>query len=319
VNLFRFEHPWVLLLLAAVVVGVAVNAARHRAGGGGVLFSSIALLPADDSWRARFRWLLVPLRAVAAALLIVALARPQTGHAAVENVVEGIDVVASIDTSTSMEDADFGGKTKMEASKQVFYDFVGRLENDRVGIVIFAGEATVLSPLTLDREAAQRVVSPIRTGMLPDGTAIGMGMATGVNVLRDSSAKSKVLILLTDGENNAGTIDPDDAAELARTLDIRVYTIGALEPIDPDSAVYSTVDEDLMRELAEITGGRYYRASDSDTLSAVLDEIRRLERTELAVRREPDYAEANLWFLVPGVALLLVELLLAATVLRRAP
>jgi len=295
-----------------------------------VLFSSLALLPPlRRSWRMRLRWILLPLRVLAAVLLVVALARPQVGHAAFETVAQGIDIVLAIDTSSSMSGNDLGSRNKLEVTKTVVREFLGGLKDHRVGIVIFSGEALVLSPLTLDYEAARRLVAPLEPGKpLRDGTAIGTGLATSVNVLRESQAASRVIVLLTDGENNSGQIQPLDAANMARLLGIRVYTIGAVaRPANtipaptskPTGGLGLPVDEELMKRIAEMNGGHYYRVSDETALAEVYREVESLEKTRVGVRRSTEYSDTYVLFLVPGAVLLIVEMLLAATLFRRAP
>jgi Ca-activated chloride channel family protein len=264
---------------------------------------------------------LIVLRVAALTAFVVALARPQIVRASVESVAEGIDVVLVLDTSGSMSERGFAGSSKIEAVKRVVNDFLGGLRNDRVGIVIFSGEAIVLGPPTLDYAASQKLVAPIDTGTLAGGTAIGTGLATGINVLRDSAAKSKVVILLTDGENNSGDITPLDAANMAKLLDVRIYTIGAVTvTATADKDVSSdSVDAQLMRKIAEDTGGHYYSVSDENSLAEVYREIESLEKSHVGARDFIDYQEAHLGFLAFGIAILFVELALAATVFRRTP
>ena len=318
----RFEDPWLLALLLVVAGGLAVNLLRARRPGTGLLFPSIGLVPAGrPGWRVRWRWLLTALRVAALVAFVVALARPQIVRASVESVAEGIDIVLVLDTSGSMSERGFGGSAKIDAVKRVVNDFLGGLRNDRVGIVVFSGEAIVLGPPTLDYAASQKLVDPIETGTLTGGTAIGTGLATGINVLRDSDAKSKVVILLTDGENNGGDITPLDAANMAKLLDVRVYTIGAITlTATADKDVSSgTVDEQLMRKIAEDTGGHYYSVSDENSLAEVYREIESLEKSHVGTRDFIDYQEAQLAFLALGIALLFAELALGATVFRRTP
>jgi Ca-activated chloride channel homolog len=318
----RFEDPWLLGLLAVVGGGLALHLARARRPAAGLLFPSLGLVPAGrPAWRVRFRWLLVALRAAALALFIVALARPQIVRASVESVSEGIDIVLTLDTSGSMSERGFGGSTKIDAVKRVVHEFLGGLKNDRVGIVIFSGEAIVLGPPTLDYAASQKLVDPIDTGTLAGGTAIGTGLATAINVLRDSDARSKIVILLTDGENNSGDITPLDAANMAKLLGVRVYTIGAITitATGEKDAGSDTVDEQLMRKIAEDTGGHYYSVSDENSLAEVYREIASLEKSHVGTREFTDYQETYLGFLVLGAAILFVELALAATLFRRTP
>ena len=318
----RFEDPWLLVLLLVVAGGLAVNLLRARRPGTGLLFPSLGLVPAGrPGWRVRMRWMLIVLRVAALVAFVVALARPQIVRASVESVAEGIDIVLVLDTSGSMSERGFGGSAKIDAVKRVVNSFLGDLRNDRVGIVVFSGEAILLGPPTLDYAASQKLVDPIETGTLTGGTAIGTGLATGINVLRDSPAKSKVVILLTDGENNGGDITPLDAANMAKLLDVRVYTIGAITltaTADKDVS-FDTVDEQLMRKIADTTGGHYYSVSDENSLAEVYREIESLEKSHVGTREFVDYQEVHLGFLVLGVAFLFVELALGATVFRRTP
>ena len=317
---WRFRDPEPLYLLALVLAIAVLTVARERRSHGGLLFSSLTLLPdIHQSWRVRLRWLLVPLRVAAATLLVAALARPQVGHAALETVTQGIDIVLAIDTSSSMGGTDFGGRSKMEVTKKVVVNFLGTVKDHRIGVVVFSGESLVLSPLTLDYQAATKLVTPLAEGkLLRDGTAIGTGLATAINVLRESQSPSRVIILLTDGENNSGQLQPLDAANMARLLGIRVYTIGAVPPGDARRGTLP-VDEQLMKRIAEMNGGQYYRVTDETAMAEVYREIERLEKTRIGIRRSTEYTDAYLLFLIPGVVLLIVELLLGATAFRRAP
>ena len=322
ITALQFEDPWLLALILVVAAATLLNLWRARRPGTGLLFPSLGLVPATrPGRRVRWRWVLVALRVAALVALIVALARPQLVRASVESVAEGIDIALVLDTSGSMAERGFGGSTKIEAVKRVVNDFLGELKNDRVGIVVFSGEAIVLGPPTLDYAASQKLVAPIDTGTLAGGTAIGTGLASGINVLRDSDAKSKVVILLTDGENNSGDITPLDAANMAKLLGVRVYTIGAISVAtgaDKDVSA-DTVDEQLMRKIADDTGGHYYRVSDENSLAEVYREIESLEKSHVGTRDYIDYQEAHLAFLALGMAILFVELALAATLFRRTP
>jgi Ca-activated chloride channel family protein len=258
-----------------------------------VLFSSLGLVPRErGSWRVRLRWLLLPLRVMAATALILALAAPSVVQAALDVPAEGIDIVIVIDTSSSMTTPDLGGQSRIDVVKHVVHDFLDGLKNDRVGVVIFSSESMVLSPLTLDYAAAQRLVEPIEAGRpLRDGTAIGTGLATGLNLLRDSTARGKVAILLTDGQNNAGDVQPTDAAQIAKLLGVRLYTIGGL----------------------------YFRASDESALRDVYREISTLEKARVGTRAFISTEDASLPFAAAGAGLLALQLLLALTVFRRTP
>ncbi len=312
----RFDAPWALALLVVVAALLVIEIRRELGRPGAVLFSSLGLLPRSrGSWRIRSRWLLLPLRVAGATAIIVALASPSVVHASLDVPTEGIDIVVVIDTSSSMTTPDLGGKPRIEVVKRVVHDFLGGLKNDRAGVVIFSSETLVLSPLTLDYAAAQKLVEPIQAGRpLRDGTAIGMGLATGLNVLRESNARGKVTILLTDGENNSGDIQPLDAAQMAKVLGVRLYTIGAVSDRNRGE-----VDEQVMRRMSSLAGGQYYRASDEQTLREIYLEIQTLEKARVGTRAFISTEDAALPFAAAGAALLVVELLLVTTFLRRTP
>ena len=322
-NILRFADPFVLALLLGVPALAAIAVMRERRSGGAILFSSIALLPGTHrAWRTPLRPALAVLRLVGLVLLITALARPQIVKAA-EISAEGIDVAVVLDVSGSMSETGFGGPrtTKIEAVKRVASDFIGGLKDDRIGLVVFGSEALLLAPLTLDHEAVQRLLSPVDTsGRLVGGsTAIGTGLATGLNVLRESTAKSKVVVLLTDGQQNSGQILPVDAARAAKLLGVRIYTIGAVLTSERQRGSVP-VDEALMRDISESTGGRYFTASDETALRQIYDEIAQLERTRIGLRTEyASYDDVMLPFLLAGMLLVLLEMLLGLTLLRRTP
>ncbi|MSQ37463.1 MAG: VWA domain-containing protein [Chloroflexi bacterium] len=310
----RLATPWALLAVV-LVLAVVVVAARRERGDGGLLFSSLALLPTSGaSWRVRLRWVLLPIRVAALLLIVGALARPQAASAAFSSDNEGIDIALLLDTSSSMSARDFGGSSRIDGAKRVMRSFVGGLKNDRVAVVIFSGEGLELSPLTLDYTATDRIIEPIQAGrLLRDGTAIGVGIASAINALRDSAAKSKVVVLFTDGENNLGDISPLDAAELAKLLGIRVYSIGAV------GGTTVEVDERSLAELSERTGGQYFRATDERALATIYDRIQRLEKTRVGRRQPSEYQDIYLLLVLPAAALLVLEFVLAATAFRRTP
>lgn len=321
-TVLTFADPLVLALLLTVPALVALHLRRARRGRA-LLFPSVGMIPASGRpWRGRLRPLLPVLRVGALVLLVVALARPEVVRAS-EVSAEGIDIAITLDISGSMSSPDFGagGRTRIAAVKKVVHDFVGGLPNDRVGLVVFGSEALVLAPLTLDHTVVQRLADPLEAnGRLVGGaTAIGTGLATSLNVMRESTARSKVVILLTDGENNTGQIAPIDAARAAKLIGVRVYTIGAI-PNDERRRGVVEVDEALMREMAESTGGRYFSASDETALRQIYAEIAQLERSRVGVRSQfASYEDVMLPFLLAGVLLLIVELLISLTVLRRSP
>lgn len=329
--MFRFEDPWWLATLVLVPLGYAL---RLRSG---KRRAAVLTYPAVDIARETgvgvSRWarhVLSALRAVGLALFVVALARPQSGATTETVLTEGIDIVLAIDVSTSMLAEDLQ-PNRLEAAKAVAADFVRGRRSDRIALVAFAGEAFTQAPLTLDHGVITTLLGELAPGMITDGTAVGMGLATALKRLQASEAESKVVILLTDGQNNAGEIGPLTAAEMAEALGVRVYTIGAgttgmaRVPVDDPlrSRVYATVrvdiDEETLREMAELTGGRYFRATDNESLASIYDEIDRLERTEIEVENFTRYTERFTLAAGAGLLLVLLELSLAQTALRRLP
>lgn len=312
-----FDAPWAFALLALVLLALAFEIRREGLRPATLLFSSLGLLPAArGSWRTRSRWILVPIRVLGATCLVTALASPQVVQASFDVPAEGIDIVVALDTSSSMSSSDFGGQQRIVAAKRAINDFLATLKNDRAGVVIFSAEAMTLSPLTLDYGAAQRLIQPLEPGkLLTDGTAIGTGLATALNVLRPSTARSKVVVLATDGESNTGDIQPMDAAQLAKVLGIRVYTIG----VAPTGRGAGDVDERLMKDMANLAGGQYYRASDEQALRNIYREIEALEKARVGSRGFIETNDASLPFVAAGAALLVLEILLAGTLFRRIP
>lgn len=313
----EFAAPWAFALLAVVVVALVLEIRRERSRPASMLFSSLGLLPPSrTSWRVRLRWLMLPIRVLGAVALITALASPSIVHAAFDIPAEGIDIVIAIDVSSSMTNRDFSGESRIDAAKKVVNGFLGGLKNDRAGIVIFSAEGMVLSPLTLDYAAAQRLVQPVEPGkLLRDGTAIGTGLATALNAVRASTARSKVVILATDGENNTGDIEPLDAAQMAKVLGIRVYTVG----VAPTGRGAGDVDEALMKRMATTSGGQYYRANDEAALRNIYAEISALEKARVGSRGFIETTDATLPFVALGAALLALEIMLGTTVFRRTP
>jgi Ca-activated chloride channel family protein len=264
--------------------------------------------------RMRLRWLPAALRVCALALLVVALARPRQGLALSTIPEEGIDLVISLDVSSSMSERVLGASdTKLTAAQRAVGDFVRQLEGDRIGLVIFQSRALTMSPLTIDQAAIARAVQNVTSGLLPDGTAIGLGLAESLNLLRDSPARSRVVVLLTDGQNNTGEITPVAAAALARALDVRVYVIGFVAGRD------GAVDAAALTAIAGSTGGRYFDASTVADLHAAYDEIAGLERSVVGERRFTRYREFAPMLAVAALGLLLIESALRATWLRRHP
>lgn len=329
--MFRFEDPWLLALALLPLAVVGWRRLRRRQRTGSLRYSAVDSVLRTGMGVSRWRHR-VPgaLRALAWVAIVVAFARPQTGIATQNVRTEGIDIVVALDISTSMLAEDLE-PNRLDAAKAVANDFVQGRTNDRVGVVAFAGQAFTQVPLTLDYGVVTSLLAELDVGMIEDGTAVGMGLATAIKRLQASSAESKVVILLTDGRSNRGEIGPVTAAQMARALGVRVYTIGAgsrgtaRTPVqDPlRGTVYVTtrvdIDEPSLQEIAETTGGRYFRATDTESLAAIWAEIDELERTEIEVENFTSYEERFALPLALGIVLLLAEVVLARTVLRRLP
>jgi Ca-activated chloride channel family protein len=283
----------------------------------------------ERTMRVRLIWLIPVFRMVALTLLVVSLARPRSASEGENVTTEGIDIVLVIDVSGSMLAEDFT-PNRIESAKRVALEFIKGRPEDRIGLVVFAGESFTQCPLTLDHDVLSGLLADIRSGLIEDGTAIGMGLATGVSRLKESQAKSRVIILLTDGVNNRGSIDPRTAAGIAETFGIRVYTVGvgtmgsAPYPVQtPFGTRYQNVpveiDEELLRSIAEKTDGKYFRATDDQALQGVYDEIDRLEKSRIEVTAFRRYREEfyDAAFLAGGF--MLAELLLGLTFFRRSP
>ena len=329
--MFRFDDPLVLgLLLALPLLYWAQRRWQPRLWGA-LRFS--ALDAARSSGIGQSRWAhLLPglLRILVLAVLIVALARPQTGVTSESILTEGIDIVLAMDVSSSMLAEDLE-PNRLEAAKEVAAAFVQGRRNDRIGLVAFAGEAYTQAPLTLDYGVIVGLLREMEVGMIEDGTAVGMGLATAVKRLQASDAESKVVILLTDGRSNRGEIGPTTAAQLAQALDVRVYTVGAgtqgmarVPVTDPRLGrryvnIRVDLDESTLREVADLTGGHYFRATDRESLESVYSEIDALETTEIQVEHFTRYGERFTPILGAGLFLLLIEIGLANTILRRLP
>jgi Ca-activated chloride channel homolog len=265
--------------------------------------------------RIRFRWLPTLLRAGAIALLVVALARPQKGQAQSELPGQGIDIAIVLDTSSSMSTT-FGNETRLAVAQRVIKDFISGRKDDRIGLVIFRDESLVLSPLTLDYDALKRLLDGVSNVNLSDGTAIGLGLGESLNLLRESKARSRVAILLTDGQNNNDTLQPAAAAKIAQTLGIRLYTIGVIDPRSRGAG--GNVDEKALTEMANVTGGRYFPADSPQALANVYQSIDQLEKSRVGRIQFAAYDELALYFLAAALAFLAAELFLNATVWRRA-
>ena len=261
--------------------------------------------------------------------IIIALARPQVKFEEQQSEGEGVDIILSIDVSGSMTAQDFR-PNRMEAAKKVAEDFVNERPNDRIGIVIFSGESFTQCPLTTDHSVLINQIEQIRNGLLEDGTAIGSGLATSVDRLRNSKAKSKVVILLTDGVNNGGLIDPATALEIAKTFKVKVYTIGvgtdgyAPTPVSTPLGIVMqnekvAIDEKLLKNIADQTGGKYFRATDNKSLQSIYAEIDHLEKSKVEITTLHRYTEKFYPLIFAAMALLLLEIILRFTIFRKFP
>ncbi|MGD0679597.1 MAG: VWA domain-containing protein [Polyangiaceae bacterium] len=332
--MIHFQHPAVLLLL---VPTLAIAWWLGRPGRPSAVAHSNTDLIREVADARRTRWgrVLPLLRWVGALLLVVALARPDVEHHHAAIRASGVDIMLAIDVSGSMQARDMlgpdGASSRLAAAKDVVDRFVRDRTNDRVGLVAFSGEPYLVSPLTLDHDWVLQRLGSLEAGQAADGTAIGSAIASGVRRLDAQDAKSKVLVLLTDGQNNAGKIAPAAAAEAARALGVKVYTIGvgstgeALVPVADDRGreqlvkARVDVDEASMRRVAEITVGTFYRATDTPSLRDVYAAIDRSEKTTRTLRGFTDHEERFAWFAIPGLFLLIGELGLSATRFRRVP
>ena len=329
--IMHFASPYYLWLLTLLMPMIGYYVWRTLQGGAAIRISSVAgVVRAPKTVRYYLRHLPFALRAAAFALLVVALARLQDVEQNVRTNTEGIDIMLAIDVSGSMLARDFK-PDRITAAKEVAGSFIADRYGDRIGLVAFAGEAFTQSPLTTDQSTLQTLLARIRSGLIEDGTAIGNGLATAINRLRESEAKSKVIILLTDGVNNRGEIAPLTAAEIAKAQGIRVYTIGVgTEGMAPYPAIDMfgnitfvnqkvEIDEKTLTAISDMTGGKYFRATDKAKLKAIYDEINQLEKSKVEVTEHVSYHELYLAWVLAALGLLLAEFLLANLVLKRIP
>ncbi len=327
----NFVNPELLLLLLLIpIVGYLYHRRAERMHAT-LRFSSLEALKGVQSWRTKFRPTLLVLRGLAFALLIVALARPQLTLKEERINADSIDIMMVMDLSSSMLAQDFE-PDRLEVSKRLAIEFVEKRPYDRIGLTVFAGEAFTQCPLTTDHKVVKEFLANLQCGILEDGTAIGMGLATAVNRMKDSESKSKVAILLTDGVNNAGYVKPITAAEIASEFGIKTYTIGvgttgdALTPVSRRSdgryifgLARVEIDEPLMEQIAEMTGGRYYRATSAESLEQIYDEIDQLEKTEVEITSIKRYSEEFYRFAFIALILLVLEFILRYTLFRTIP
>ncbi len=331
--MLHFADPWFLLLLALIPPLIWRYLRRRREGEGSVRFgSTLALEGMQQSWTVRMRHVLFGVKMLALTLVVFAMARPQHGTEEEEYLTEGIDIVVALDASGSMAAEDFEPRNRFFVAKLVTRTFVEGLRHDRVGLVVFAAKALTRCPLTLDYGALLNTLDNTELGTIEDGTAIGNALAACLNRLRESKAKSRVIILVTDGVNNRGEIQPLDAAKIARALGVKIYTVGvgsqgtARFPVtDPATGrkVYVDlpveIDEASLMRIAEITGGAYYRATDTLSLEKIFEEIGRLEKTKIQVKSYTHYNERFVGYLFPALGLALLAAVAGYTRFEKVP
>lgn len=314
----RFADPWLLMLMLAAAP-LALARWRRPAPAIAVPFAGgIDAVPAG--WRVRARRLLPALRVAAVLLLVAGVARPRAGEAEALVPAEGVDIALAVDLSSSMTISPFGGgRTRLDAARDVIREFVASRERDRVGLVVFQRDALPLAPLTLDRDALDAVIAGLDSNFLPDGTGIGVGIAAALSLLEESAAASRIVILLTDGRQNVESIGPAEAAELAAALRVRVYTIGIVERDGERGVTDPGVDVELLESIADRTDAAYFEAASPDDLARVYDEIGSLETSRVGGETFARHRELGPWLLAAGAMLLLVELALGRTLLRGTP
>lgn len=321
------EYFYLLLLLLPFIVWYVLKDKNAHAS---IQVSTIkGFDTAPKTYKYYLRHALVFFRVLAVLFLVAALARPQSSNSWENVTTEGIDIVMSLDISSSMLARDFE-PDRLEAAKDVAIQFITGRPEDKIGLVIFSGESFTQCPLTTDHAVLINLFKDIQSGMIEDGTAIGLGLANAVNRLKESQTKSKVVILLTDGVNNQGEIAPLTAAELAKTFGIRVYTVGigtqgtAPYPIQTAFGISMRnmpvkIDEEVLQQIAEMTGGKYFRATDNNKLKAIYEEIDQLEKSKIEVKQYSTKSEEYLLFALLGALFLLIEIALRNSILRNIP
>lgn len=329
--IFRFQDPQFLLLLLLIPLFIWWYVKYRDRNTASLRFSHLGFArKANSPNPTHARHFLFGIRMLVLALLITAFAKPQSGVTGEEVITQGIDIVLTLDISSSMLAEDIK-PNRVEAVKKDAENFIKGRKNDRIGMVIFSGDAFTQCPLTLDYGILLNFLDKIKVGMIEDGTAIGMGLATAVNRMRNSKAKSKVIVLLTDGRNNKGEIDPLTAAQLAHTFDIKIYSIGAgghgsaLYPVDDPVfgkryvPMKIDIDEKTLKEVSRLTGGKYFRADDRERLQGIFKKIDDMEKTKIEVKEYTRYSELFYYFVLAALVLLLGEIILAHTKFRKIP
>jgi Ca-activated chloride channel family protein len=331
----NFAHPYLLLLL--LLLPLLAWLKGRRGSSPAFVYSSVKLVAGlTGAKRSRAGAILAALRWLALALLIVALAQPRLTKSTTQVKASGVDIVVAMDLSGSMISEDFVVKNervnRFNMARTVLKGFIDQRPSDRIGLVLFASQAYIATPLTLDHDFLHENLDRLEIGAIEqNSTAIGDGLGTAVNRLRDLKSKSKIVILMTDGQNNAGKLDPLLAAEAAASLKVKVYTIGVgsrgQAPMPGRDMfgrkVYQMmavdIDEDTLQKIADKTGGKYYRADNAERFKQIYAEIDKLEKTEASINKYTEYKELFPWVLAAGLLILLVEILLSQTLLRRLP
>lgn len=326
----NFAYPWLLWLLLLLPLMITWYVLKQKQLQSALKLSTLSIYKKQSTVKNTFIHLPFVIRLLTVALLILAIARPQSKNDEERIEGEGIDIMLCMDVSGSMLAEDFT-PNRMEAAKEVAVKFIEGRKTDRIGLVIFSGESFTQCPLTTDHGVLISQVYGVRSGVLQDGTAIGSGLATGVERLKKSESKSKVVILLTDGENNGGLIDPATAMEIAKTFNVKVYTIGVgtegfatMPQQSAGGGITRTqekvnIDEKLLKEIARQTGGAYFRATDNESLQNIYSQIDQLEKTKIETSRFAKYAEEFYWLAIAAAVLLLIELWLRYKVFRKFP
>ena len=328
---FRFEDPWLLLILLSLPILIL----RERTIASAINYSSLASLKVVSQHHSKIKAMVpIVLRFIAITLFIIAFARPQEGHKRTEILSQGVDIVLAIDTSGSMQALDFKKNetqvTRLSVVKDVVAEFVKNRETDRIGMVVFGANAFTHCPLTLDQNILLSFLDKLKIGMAGDATAIGSAIGISARRLKDLKSKSKVIILLTDGRNNSGVISPLQAAEIAKSLGIKVYTIGVgkrgkapflVDSIFGKRLIYQNVDidEEVLNKISKMTDAKYFRATDLKSLKDIYKQIDLLEKSEVKSIDHSEHKELFHYFLIPGLILLLTEIVFSNSFLRRLP
>lgn len=329
-NEVEFANPEYFYLFIIIPIMILWQIFMNNKRFASMNISTLKGISKGSSLKLKLRYLPFILRLITVSAIILVLARPQTSSSEKSITSEGIDIVIALDVSTSMLAEDFK-PNRMEAAKQTAIDFIDDRQNDRIGLVVFAGESFTQCPVTIDHSVVKNLLSDVKTGMIKDGTAIGMGLATAISRLKESKAKSKVIILLTDGVNNTGSVSPETAADIATNYGIRVYTIGvgtigtAPYPVKDrfGRTIYQNIevkiDEELLKKISDITDGEYFRARNNKSLEEIYEKINELEKTKIDVAYFSNYDEVFYPFAFIAIAGFLLELFLKYSFFRKFP